>query len=372
MKSLTLYNQDGSLSPEAQILISHRPDNVSRADWRKTLKDFRSKLSTEDLKEFERLRKNKLYSEYEISKRREAKREKQELIANIQKINLYDQDGVLCAEAQQLLSHIPHGVPMKEWKKTLKTFKNQLSSEDCKEFERLRNREHQIRWRANNPEKVRQDSVDWRAANPEKSKEMSDRWRAANPEYTANWYINNSEKAKQDSANWRAANPERSKEMSDNWRAANPDRVKENHANWRAANPGRANNYHKQRKSEDPLFRLHCNMRNACSRVVKQLSLGKKPTSTFKWIGCSPEELKAHLESLFTEGMTWENYGEWHVDHIRPVCSFTAEEWEQVNHYTNLRPLWAEDNIAKSVFDKRQSVKKETPAQEESPTVVMN
>ena len=85
--------------------------------------------------------------------------------------------------------------------------------------------------------------------------------------------------------------------------------------------------------------------------------------STFKWIGCSPEELKAHLESLFTEGMTWENYGKdgWHVDHIRPICSFTAEEWEQVNHYTNLRPLWAEDNLAKIVFDKRQTVNKKTP-----------
>jgi hypothetical protein len=85
--------------------------------------------------------------------------------------------------------------------------------------------------------------------------------------------------------------------------------------------------------------------------------------STFKWIGCSPEELKAHLESLFTEGMTWENYGKdgWHVDHIRPICSFTAEEWEQVNHYTNLQPLWAEDNLAKIVFDKRQTVNKKTP-----------
>jgi hypothetical protein len=95
-------------------------------------------------------------------------------------------------------------------------------------------------------------------------------------------------------------------------------------------------------------------MRSGCSRVVKQLSLGKKPASTFKWIGCSPEELKAHLESLFTEGMTWENYGEWHVDHIRPVCSFTAEEWEQVNHYTNLQPLWAEDNYSKISADLKQ------------------
>ena len=108
------------------------------------------------------------------------------------------------------------------------------------------------------------------------------------------------------------------------------------------------NDYHKQRKAKDPLYRLHCNMRSIGNRVVKQLSLGKKPACTEKWQGCTAEELKAYLESLFTEGMTWENYGEWHVDHIRPVSSFAPEEWEQINHYTNLQPLWAEDNLSKS------------------------
>ena len=145
------------------------------------------------------------------------------------------------------------------------------------------------------------------------------------------------------------------------WRAENHEKIKQDNAKWRAENYGHYNNYYKRRRSEDPLFRLQHNMRSACNRVVKQLSLGKKPASTFKWIGCSHEELKAHLESLFTEGMTWENYGEWHVDHIRPICSFAAEEWEQVNHYTNLQPLWAEDNLAKIVFDKRQTVNKKTP-----------
>jgi hypothetical protein len=94
-----------------------------------------------------------------------------------------------------------------------------------------------------------------------------------------------------------------------------------------------------------------------CRRVVKELSLGKKPTTTKKWIGCSADELVAHFESLFEEGMSWENCGAWHVDHIRPVCSFLPHEWQQVNHYTNLRPLWAKDNSAKIVSDKQQSVR---------------
>jgi hypothetical protein len=316
----SLYNQDGSLCSEAQLLLSTKPDGVSITDWRKKLKNFRSLLSAEDLKEFEKLRKKKLQSEYEISKRREVKREKLELIANIKKINLYNQDGSLHAEAQLLMSLKPDNVSKKEWIKSLKDFRNQLSPEDLKEFERLRKKKRDTKRRAENPEKVKTENVKWRAKNPEK--------------------------LKQDGVKWRAENPEK---------------VKQDNAKWRAENSGYSSNYHKQRKLEDPLFRLLCNMRSACSRVVKQLSLGKKPMSTFKWIGCSPEELKARLESLFTEGMTWQNYGEWHVDHIRPICSFTTEEWEQVNHYNNLRPLWAEDNLAKIVFDKRQTVNKKTP-----------
>jgi hypothetical protein len=46
--------------------------------------------------------------------------------------------------------------------------------------------------------------------------------------------------------------------------------------------------------------------------------------------------------------MSWDNYGQWHIDHIRPISSFKQEEWEQINHYTNLQPLWAEDNLKKS------------------------
>ena len=248
------------------------------------------------------------------------------------KTSLYNNDGSLTPEAQLLISHKPDDMSREEWKKRIKAFKSQLCAKDIKEFERLKKNKQTARRRAENPEKVRAENAKCRAKNPEKVKAENAKWRAENPE-----------KAKQDSAKWRAENPEKKKALDAKWRAENPEKVKKTNAKWRA---------------KDPLIRLQQNMRSSCSRVVKQLSLGKKPTSTFKWIGCSPEELKSHLEYLFTEGMTWENYGEWHVDHIRPVCSFFPEEWEQVNHYTNLRPLWAEDNLTKSGFDRRQSVRK--------------
>ena len=66
--------------------------------------------------------------------------------------------------------------------------------------------------------------------------------------------------------------------------------------------------------------------------------------------GCTLEELKEHLASKFTEGMTFENYGKWHIDHILPCASFDLllpEEQPKCFHYTNLQPLWAIDNMKK-------------------------
>jgi len=80
--------------------------------------------------------------------------------------------------------------------------------------------------------------------------------------------------------------------------------------------------------------------------------INKSGSSVLDFIGCSIDDLKSHLEKSFTDGMSWENYGVhgWHIDHIRPCCSFDLTDPEQQRecfHYTNLQPLWAEDNLAK-------------------------
>ena len=78
--------------------------------------------------------------------------------------------------------------------------------------------------------------------------------------------------------------------------------------------------------------------------------LKRKEGNTMDFVGCPLPQLQAHLEDLFTENMTWDNYGEWHVDHIKPCASFDFTDDEEVKkcfHYTNLQPLWAKDNLSK-------------------------
>jgi hypothetical protein len=80
---------------------------------------------------------------------------------------------------------------------------------------------------------------------------------------------------------------------------------------------------------------------------LKKLNISKT-NKTFEIVGCTPEFLKEHLEKQFVDGMTWENRGEWHIDHKIPLSSAkTEEELYKLCHYTNLQPLWAEENLKK-------------------------
>jgi hypothetical protein len=104
--------------------------------------------------------------------------------------------------------------------------------------------------------------------------------------------------------------------------------------------------YQVTRRKLDPGFRVLGALRQRLYRATR----GKKSASTLALLGCAADELKVHLESLFQPGMSWENYGKWHVDHRRPCASFDLVDPAQQRecfHYTNLQPLWALDNLQK-------------------------
>jgi hypothetical protein len=108
------------------------------------------------------------------------------------------------------------------------------------------------------------------------------------------------------------------------------------------------NLYHSLRLKNDVIFRLKCVMRSRLLSFLKTRNITKK-NKTFDIVGCTPQFLKEHLEIQFTDGMTWDNRSEWHIDHIIPLSSAkTEDELYKLCHYENLQPLWAEDNLKKS------------------------
>ena len=116
------------------------------------------------------------------------------------------------------------------------------------------------------------------------------------------------------------------------------------------------NAYRKKRIKSDPIFKLIVNARIRINVVLKTKNI-KKMNSTIELLGCTPKFLKEYLEKQFyphpitNEAMTWKNHTlrGWHVDHIDPLdLAMTPEDIVVLAHYSNLQPLWSEDNLEKS------------------------
>lgn len=107
------------------------------------------------------------------------------------------------------------------------------------------------------------------------------------------------------------------------------------------------NEYMKNRRKTNINFKIGCYLR---SRVYLALKGNPKLSTTIKLLGCSIKFLKGYLASKFTKGMNWDNYGKWHIDHIRPCSSYDLSKPEEQSlcfNYINLQPLWAKDNLEK-------------------------
>ena len=96
---------------------------------------------------------------------------------------------------------------------------------------------------------------------------------------------------------------------------------------------------------------LRLRVRTRLLKALRTAGVNSNNTSLHDLLGCSVDELRTYLESRFMKGMDWSNRSKWHIDHIKPLASFDLTDPGQLCeacHYTNLQPMWAEDNIAKS------------------------
>jgi hypothetical protein len=155
------------------------------------------------------------------------------------------------------------------------------------------------------------------------------------------WREKNKEKLNEYVKTWYEQNKEHRKEYLKEYREKNADDIRKT-----------KRDYERNRKANDPLYKLISNFRTAIYQVLKENRVDKNQ-SYFDVLQYTPEQLIVHLEKQFTEGITWENYGEWHVDHKQPISSFNIQEMGDSEFMKcwsleNLQPMWGEENIRKS------------------------
>jgi len=155
---------------------------------------------------------------------------------------------------------------------------------------------------------------------------------------------------------WREKNKETLKEYVKTWYEQNKEHRKEYLKEYREKNMDSIRktkrDYQQHLRYTDPTYKLISYFRTAIYQVLKESNV-EKNKHYFDVLQYTPKQLIDHLELQFTDGMTWENYGVWHVDHIKPISSFSIVEMGD-NEFmkcwclNNLQPMWGEENIRKS------------------------
>lgn len=195
----------------------------------------------------------------------------------------------------------------------------------CKE---CRNKQQKQYYEKNkdNPEfklKVKKQNKKWRENNKGKIKEWKRLWNKKNKNHVKKYNIE-----------WNKKNPD----YYDKHREKELDRSKR----WRKDNPEYHKIYKKQKRKNDPIYKLKDSMRNMVNTTLKLIGT-KKEKKTIDYLGYSPEKLMIRLEFNFTDGMNWKNYGKWEIDHIISISYFIKKRITDpkiINALCNLQPLW--------------------------------
>lgn len=220
---------------------------------------------------------------------------------------------------------------------------------DCKECSKLVSQSYYEK----NTEKIKLRVKEYHKSNPNKVKELKQKIYERDKERilmdNKSYRDINKDKIKLHSKNFRQINYEKIKEEKKKYYSKNIERIRIKNKNYRENNKEKRNEYQNNRKLNDPIFKLNSSMRARMRTFFKTKNITKN-NKTFIIVGCTPLELREHLEKQFTNNMSWENHGihGWHIDHIIPLSSGkTEDEILELFHYTNLQPLWAVDNLKK-------------------------
>lgn len=157
------------------------------------------------------------------------------------------------------------------------------------------------------------------------------------------WRMENKDKIKEDMKKWLEQNKEYKKQKDKEYRELNKEKYRESQRKWVR------DNYARMKEENGHEFIQH-KLKANIGRRIREILGQNKSERCHEYVGCSLDELRAHLETTFTEDMTWENYGRWHIDHKIPCAAFDMDdpiEQKACFYYKNLQALWARDNIIK-------------------------
>ncbi len=193
--------------------------------------------------------------------------------------------------------------------------------------------------------------------NKEKRMQRKKQWREDNKEKIKQYYQNNKDKILEQTKRYKEENKDRIKKNNKHYRKKNKEKISEQRKKYYKENKEqcieRGNKYRQKRYNSDITFRIGRCVSSSLNRYLKDNNLSKGGRRWENLVGYTVQELKNHITKLFKKGMTWDNYGEWHIDHIVPKSFFKYTSTDDVEFkycwsLNNLQPLWAEENLSKS------------------------
>lgn len=196
---------------------------------------------------------------------------------------------------------------------------------------------YQREWNKKNRDKKKEQDKRYREANREKIKAMHKAWRDKNREHL-------NEQARERYKE----NPEMFKEIKSRYVESHQEQVKAARKRYNAENKQKRTDYERIKRQTDPIYRFRTSFRCLISGYLRKHGY-KGGKTVWGVVGCDFETFLEYIKSQFQEGMTLENYGHkgecWNIDHITPICTAkNDEDLERLNHYSNLRPVWASEN----------------------------
>jgi hypothetical protein len=226
-----------------------------------------------------------------------------------------------------------------------------------REKDREKVREYQRIWYQNNKERVKE----YQKKNKKRIKRIAKIYRDNNKEKirkrTIKYRGDNKENLKKYRRAYEINNREKIRIVRRKYYKDNEERLKKNRKRYERENRNvmakKRRLYRRKRWSSDFIFRLNHRMGSSIRESLRMKNIFKNGYSWESLVGYTKQDLKEHLENLFTESMSWQNYGEWHLDHIIPISFFQYSSTDDVEFkycwsLNNLQPLWAKENWSKN------------------------